>query len=65
MVWEIVKIGVLIFMVIYIVFAFVIYRQVVSMTRTLEVGFERALKTFVFGHFLFAVITFIVAFTIL
>ncbi len=54
-VWTIVKFLVLIFLVIYIIFAFVVVKQVKSMTVTLEVGFEKQLKLMSFLHLLFAI----------
>jgi len=54
-VWPVIKIFVLIFLVIYLIFAFVIIRQVQLMTKTLEVGFEKQLKFLSLLHFLFAV----------
>lgn len=64
-IWGIVKIGVLILLIIYLVFAFVIVRQVQLMTDTLEVGFESQLKFLSFMHFIFAIGVFIFAFIIL
>lgn len=64
-VWGIVKIGILIILAIYIIFAFVVVRQVQLMTDTLEVGFESQLKFLSFMHFLFAIGVLIFAFIIL
>ena len=64
-VWGIVKIGILILLALYIIFAFVIVRQVQLMTDTLEVGFESQLKFLSFVHFLFAIGVLIFAFIIL
>jgi len=54
-IWPIVKILVIILLGIYIVFAYVIVRQVQLMTDTLVIGFEKQLKFLAFIHFLFAI----------
>ena len=54
-IWPVIKIFVLIFLAIYIVFAFVVMRQVQLMTATLAVGFEGQLKFLAFLHLLFAI----------
>ncbi len=54
-VWSIIRILVLIFLGLYIIFAVVIIRQVQLMTLTLEIGFEKELKFLAFLHFLFAI----------
>lgn len=54
-IWPIIKILILIFLGIYIIFAFVVIRQIQLMTATLEVGFEKQLKFLGLVHFLFAV----------
>ena len=64
-IWPIIKIFALIFLAIYIVFAFVVMRQVQLMTATLEVGFEGQLKFLAFLHFLFAIAVFVFAILIL
>lgn len=64
-VWGVVKIGILIILALYIIFAFVVVRQVQLMTATLEVGFESQLKFLSFMHFLFAIGVLIFAFIIL
>lgn len=53
-VWSVIKVFILIFLGIYIIFAFVIVRQVQLMTTTLVIGFEKQLKTLSFFHLLFA-----------
>ncbi|HCR35992.1 hypothetical protein A2130_00530 [Candidatus Woesebacteria bacterium GWC2_33_12] len=63
--WSILKVFILIFLVIYIIFAFVVMRQVQLMTATLEVGFEGQLKFLAFLHFLFAIAVFVFAILIL
>ncbi len=54
-IWPVIKIFIIILLAIYIVFAFVIVRQVQLMTDTLVIGFEKQLKFLAFLHFLFAV----------
>lgn len=49
----------------YIIFAFVILKQVNKMTDTLEVGFEGVLRTLAILHLLFAVLAFIATLVIL
>ncbi|HLD92459.1 MAG TPA: DUF5657 family protein [Patescibacteria group bacterium] len=64
-IWPIIKIFILFFLGIYIIFAFVVVRQVQLMTSTLEVGFEGQLKFLSFLHFLFAIAVFAFAIIIL
>ena len=54
-IWPVIKIIVIILLGIYIVFAYVIVRQVQLMTDTLAVGFEKQLKFLSLLHFLFAI----------
>lgn len=55
MIWGIIKVLILVFLLIYVVFAFVVVKQVKLMTVTLEVGFEKQLKLLSFIHLLFAI----------
>ena len=64
-IWTIAKIFVLFAIAIYIVFAFVVVRQVNIMTETLDVGLEGIIKLIAFAHLLFSVGIFILALTIL
>ncbi len=59
------KILVSIGFVFYIIFAFVIVKQVNKMTDTLEVGLEKTLRAFALLHLLFAIGAFALALTIL
>jgi hypothetical protein len=52
--WEIVKWFVVFAELIYLVFAFVIVKQVKVMLETLEIGFARPVKYVSYLHFLFA-----------
>lgn len=54
-IWPIIKIFIIIFLTIYIIFALVVMRQVQLMTKTLEVGFENQLKFLSFVHLIAAI----------
>ncbi len=60
--WTVVKGFLLVSVFIYIIFAFMVIRQVKLMTDTLEVGYETPLKIFSYVHFIFAVGIFVYAF---
>lgn len=64
-IWPLIKIFLIILMVIYLIFAFVVVRQVQLMTDTLEVGFESQLKLLSFIHLLFAIAVLIFSLIIL
>ena len=49
----------------YIIFAFVMVRQVNTMTKTLEVGLETTLRVVAVIHLLFSIGAFVAAFIIL
>ena len=59
------KIFVLFALGLYIVFAFVVIKQVSLMTRTVEVGLEGFIKLIAWAHLIFAVVVFFIALTIL
>jgi len=61
----VVKIGVIFFLLLYIVFAGVVIRQVRVMTETLSVGFEKPVKFIAFIHFIFSLVVFVLALFIL
>jgi len=61
----IIKIGVILFLLLYIVFAGVVTRQVRVMTETINVGFEKPIQLFAFFHFIFAVVVFVLALILL
>lgn len=61
----IVKIGSLIALAFYIIFAFVLMKQVNKMTDTLEVGMEGVLRFFALIHLLAAITAFIAVLIIL
>lgn len=53
--WLLAKIVVIVFMVIYNIFAVVVVKQVNLMTATLRIGLESTIKVVVYLHFAFAV----------
>jgi hypothetical protein len=64
-VWILIKILISILLGMYILFAFVLTRQVKLMTRTLQLGFEAPVKFLSFMHLVFAILVFFAALTIL
>lgn len=64
-VWSILKILIIIFLAIYIVFSLVLIKQVSMMTTTLEIGFEKQLKFLSYIHALFAIAVFVFGILIL
>ena len=60
-----IKTGVILFLILYLVFAGVVIKQVRMMTDTLEVGFENPIKFIVLLHFIFALTTLVLAFILL
>lgn len=59
------KIGLLFFLFLYIIFAFLVSKQVRLMTKTLEVGFESVLTAVAVLHLIVAVVVFAYAFFVL
>lgn len=64
-IWTVLKVFLIILMAIYLIFAFVVVRQVQLMTDTLEVGFEAQLKLLSFIHLIFAIAVLIFSIVIL
>ena len=64
-VWTVVKGFALFALAIYIVFAFVIVKQVNLMVDTLEIGFGGPIRVLAWGHLLFSVGLFLLSFAIL
>lgn len=64
-IWSVLKILIIILLAIYVVFSYVIVRQVQLMTDTLVIGFEKQLKFLAFVHFLFAIAVLIFSIIIL
>jgi hypothetical protein len=63
--WILIKALALVLLAMYIIFAFVITRQVKLMTRTLHLGFESPAKILSYLHLAFAVFVFFAALIIL
>ncbi len=55
-----IKIATIVFLLLYLIFALLVIKQVKVMTETLQVGFENQIKALVFFHFLFAVLLLII-----
>lgn len=60
-VWVIIKLITLFGFLVYIVFAFIVVKQVKLMTDTLELGLEREIKILSYVHLFVAITVFIVA----
>lgn len=52
----IIKIGIILFLLLYVIFAGVVIRQVRVMTETINVGFDKPLKLVAFFHFIFSLV---------
>lgn len=63
--WLVAKAAILLFLILYMIFATVVVRQVKLMTETLEVGFEKPIRTLALGHLIFSVLVFILSIFIL
>jgi len=59
--WVLMKVLSLILLSMYIVFAFVVTRQVSLMTRTLHLGFDAPVKFLAYFHLAFAILVFFAA----
>lgn len=64
-IWIVIKVFALILLGMYVVFAFVITRQVKVMTETLSLGFESVVRSLSFFHLFFAILVLITAAIIL
>lgn len=64
-VWQIAKIFTVFGLVLYLVFALVVVRQIQLMTKTLEIGYEGFIKFLGFIHLLFAIATLLFAIIVL
>lgn len=64
-VWEILKVFILIFLSLYIIFAIVVIKQIGLMIKTIHAGFEGKIKLLGYIHLLFAIAVFIFAIIIL
>ena len=63
--WGVVKLGFLIFLIVYIVFAGMVIRQVELMIRTLDGSINLPLKILAYIHLIFATFIFLLALIIL
>jgi hypothetical protein len=59
------KMGIIIFLIVYIIFSFAVSKQVKIMTDTLEVGFESQIKVIALIHIALSVAVLVVAIIIL
>ena len=59
------KLAISVAFIFYIIFAFVVVKQVNKMTETLEVGLEGVLRVIAWLHFLAAIVAFAIAFMLL
>ena len=59
------KIGIIIFLIVYIIFSFAVSKQVKIMTDTLEVGFETQIKAVALIHLILSVVVLLIAIVIL
>jgi hypothetical protein len=60
--WFLLKTASIIGLIIYVIFAFVVMKQVSLMTATLELDFEKPIKIVATLHFVFAIFVLIYAF---
>lgn len=63
--WIILKIGIILGLLVYIVFAVVVLRQVSLMTETLELGHEKGIKALSKAHLIFSIAVLFFALVIL
>lgn len=59
------KIGLLFFLLLYIVFSFIVSKQVNLMTKTLQVGLDNILRSIALLHLIVSVLVFVYAFFVL
>jgi len=64
-IWIVIKIFSVVILGMYVIFAFVITRQVKVMTDTLTLGFESVAKFLSFFHLIFAILVFLTAIIVL
>lgn len=64
-IWDVVKIVVLLFLAMYVVFAGVVIKQVSNMNETLDVGLGHVMQLIAIVHFSFAIFVFVLSFLIL
>jgi len=59
------KVGIIIFLLVYVVFSFAVGKQVKIMTDTLEVGFESQIRAISFIHLVLSIAVLVIAIIIL
>jgi hypothetical protein len=59
------KIGIIIFLIVYLIFSYAVSKQVKIMTDTLEVGFETQIKAMALIHLILSAVVLIIAIIIL
>jgi len=64
-IWFVAKIAILIFLLMYVIFAVVVQRQVHLMIQTLDIGFDKAIKLIAALHLILAIGVFILSLIIL
>lgn len=63
--WFLAKIGIIILLGMYSIFALIVVRQVKLMTDTLQLGFENTIRSLAYAHLIFAVLVLLSAIIIL
>lgn len=64
-IWQVLKVFILIFLALYIIFAIVVIRQIGLMVKTIYAGLEGRIKLLGYFHLLFAIAVFVFAIIIL
>lgn len=64
-IWAVVKGFILVALFLYLIFSFVVIKQIKLMTDTLAVGLEAQLKFFAYLHLAFAILVFLTALIVL
>lgn len=63
--WFLAKVGIVVLLGMYLIFALIVIRQVKLMTDTLQLGFESTLRVLAYAHLVFAVLVMLTAIIIL
>lgn len=59
--WIILKVGVLAFLFIYVIFSFIVVRQTRLMTETLDVDFDKVINIVAMGHLIVSITIFVLS----
>ncbi len=59
--WLLAKVGLILFLMMYVVFAVIVVRQVKLMTKTLKVGFELPIELIAYLHLVFSLLVLFIA----